>query len=61
MFNYLVQITSDLPYPISKDYTVKASSIGIAINRGYKLYRADITALKGRKRINVLRVSATKI
>lgn len=52
MKNYFIEIKVNLPYPLTKDYTLSATSAGTAIGRAIRLYRKDI----GKKRIRSLYV-----
>ena len=38
---YLVTFSYDRPYPFSRKYTIKATNMGTALNRGFKSLRAD--------------------
>lgn len=51
---YLVEVKTNIPYPIKKDYRIECSSFGTAISRAIKLFRKD----KGKKKINELNINA---
>ena len=38
---YVVRVTSNIPYPITREYTQKASNFSAAIGRSIKAYRSD--------------------
>jgi len=58
MAYFLVEISFLHPYPIKKDFRVKASSVGPAINRGIRQWRKENG--KGLK-IKTITIRATKI
>lgn len=54
---YQVRVTSYIPYPITREYTEKATAFATAVARAMKEYRRDPRVL--RKRIDKMSVVAT--
>ena len=46
---FVVKVTAYLPYPVSRDYTVRCTDFSTALSRAAKLYKKD---KNNRKRIN---------
>jgi len=38
---YIVNVTAYIPYPISREYTERATEFGAAISRAIRKYRSD--------------------
>lgn len=53
---YVVRVTADIPYPIVREYTQKATNFQAAIARSITAYRKDPRI--SRKKITTLRASA---
>jgi len=56
MNNYWVEVISDLPYPMEKEFTITASGLSPAVSRAIKEYRKYIRQIRGKKTIKNLRI-----
>jgi len=61
MNGYWIKVTADLPYPIEKEFNIKASGLAPAVSRAIKGYRDHIRRIRGKKMINNLRVKVMKL
>ena len=61
MNNYWIKISSDLPYPIEKEFTIGASGLSTAVSRGIREYRKYIRQIRGKKKIDNLRIKVMRL
>jgi len=61
MNSYWVEITADLPYPIIKEETIKASGLAPAVSRAIRKYRLHIRKIRGKRKIDSLRIKIMKL
>lgn len=61
---YVIKVTGYIPYPISREYTERASNFSAAISRAVKQYRKE-DRVKGKKMkrmgVQAVRGFATKL
>lgn len=60
MTMYQIIVSSNLPYPISFEYTVKASGMATAIARAVRLYKKEPRLFRKRMDNMSIRVGAAK-
>jgi glycogen synthase len=60
MTMYQVVVTSFLPYPISFEYTIKASGMATAIARAVRLYKKEPRVFRKRMDNMSVKVGAAK-
>lgn len=58
MNQYLVYVESYLPWPMSKEYKIEASSFGTAARRAIKKFRKE---LNGRKKLKEIRLKIIRV
>lgn len=57
MKGYLVNITANLPYPRTSDFTISCSNFSAAIGKAVRQWRKEI----GRKKVKQLSVRAIQL